>query len=248
MTMEKKTIIISGLKVCYWLSSGCQLDRAVVFLPGWRSPATLFCSVLGDTPNLVAVNFPGWPETETPQSVWGLAEYAGFLQEFLQKLQIKPALLIGHSVGAAIAVEYLSRGGQAERLIIIDGAVCREKSARSRALLIGAKIFRFCLPWVSPARRQRWAGKLLSQDYREAGELTEIYKRLISEDRQTAFQALKLPVVLIWGQDDQDTPLAQADQLKKKRPQTSLDIIAAAGHYCFLDQPQEFKKIISKLL
>jgi pimeloyl-ACP methyl ester carboxylesterase len=203
---------------------------------------------MGDTPNLLAVNFPGWPGSEAPDQTWGLAEYADFLKTFLEKLNIRPAILIAHSVGAAIAIEYLSRGGQVQKLILVDGAVIREKSGKAGALFVGAKIFRFLFPFVDRQCRQRLGGKLLSADYRQAGELEETYKRLISEDRQASFQALSLPITMVWGQDDKDTPLNQAEKLERLRPQTALEIIPRAGHYCFLDKPQEFKAIMAKLL
>ncbi|MFA5183918.1 MAG: alpha/beta hydrolase [Patescibacteria group bacterium] len=246
--MEKKTIIIAGRSVSYLVSPGLKNDQTIVFLPGWKSPVDLFCSVMGDMPNLLAVNFPGWPGSEAPDKAWGLAEYADFLKTFLEKINIRPAILIAHSVGAAIAIEYLSRGGQAKKLILVDGAVIREKSGKANALFVGAKIFRFLFPFVGRKWRQRLGGKLLSVDYREAGELEKTYKRLITEDRQAFFRALDLPIAMVWGQDDQDTPLDQARRLERLRPQTALEIIPGAGHYCFLDKPREFKAILAKLL
>jgi pimeloyl-ACP methyl ester carboxylesterase len=251
--MEKKEIIIFGLKVNYLISPNFNPDQAVVFSPGWKSPVNLFCSVMGDMPNLLAINFPGWPDSEVPRATWGLVEYADFLQKFLEKLQVKPKILIGHSVGAAIAVEYLSRTGQSqsdqiEKLIIIDGAIIREKSRRSQALLVAAKVFRFCFPFVNKDQRRRLAGNFLSPDCVQAGEMEEIYKRLISEDRQASWQSLTLPTMMIWGENDQDTPLEQAKRLHEQRPQASLEVISGAGHYCFLDKPREFKDIITKFL
>jgi len=246
--MIKKEIIISGLKVSYSVSSSFNPDQAVVFLPGWKSPVDLFCSVMGDIPNLLAVNLPGWGGSEKPQMDWGLAEYAGFVKEFLLKLGINRPILVGHSVGGAIAVEYLSNGGQAKKLVIISGAIVRERSAKKKAMFAGAKIFRFLFPFINKSWRQRLAGKSLSPDYIQAGELEGTYKRLISEDKKDDFSKLGLPIILIWGQDDQDTPSAQAEQLQSLRPQAILETIPQAGHYCFLDQPQKFREIIFKFL
>lgn len=248
MTMEKKTIIISGLSVTYLLSPGFKSDQAIVFLPGWKSPASLFCSVMSETPNLIAVNFPGWPDSERPRATWGLAEYALFLKEFLTKLNITPSVLVGHSVGAAIAVEYLGRVGHAAKFILVDGAIIRERTDKTGALFIGAKIFRFFLPFINKKWRTRLAGGLLSEDYLQAGEMEDIYRRLISEDRQKDFSGLNLPVVMVWGENDQATPLAQAARLKLLRPLTTLEVIPEAGHYCFLDQPERFRSIMSRVL
>jgi pimeloyl-ACP methyl ester carboxylesterase len=246
--MVKKEIIISGLKVSYLASASFNPDQAVVFLPGWKSPVDLFCSIMGDTPNLLAINLPGWGGSEKPQDTWGLADYSSFVREFLQKLGINKPILIGHSVSGAIAVELLASGFPAKKLIIISGAIIREKSIRKQAVFIGAKIFRFFFPFISKRWRQRLAGKALSPDYVQAGELEDIYKRLISEDRKESFSRLSLPIILIWGQDDQDTPYVQAERLQGLQKSAILETISGAGHYCFLDQPQKFRTLISRYL
>jgi pimeloyl-ACP methyl ester carboxylesterase len=246
--MIKKEVIILGLKVNYLISPDFNPDTAIVFLPGWKSPVDLFCKIMGDMPNLIALNLPGWGGSEKPRETWGVTEYAKFVQEFLKKLAINQPVLIGHSVSGAIATEYLNNGGSAKRLIIIDGAIIRERLGRSQRLFIAAKIFRFFFPFVNKRWRQRLAGKSLSPDYVQAGEMEDIYRRLISEDRQEAFSKLKLPLTLIWGRDDRDTPYSYAERLKNLNSRATLETISEAGHYCFLDQPEEFKKILSKLL
>lgn len=246
--MIKKEIIISGLKVNYLIGADFKPDQVVVFLPGWKSSVDLFCSVMKDLPNLLAINLPGWGGSEKPGIDWGLTEYAEFVKEFLNKLGVKDPLLIGHSIGGAIALKYLSNGGQARKLIIISGAIIREKTGKTRVLLAGAKIFRTLFPFINKSWRQRLAGQLLSPDYVQAGELENIYKRLIGEDSQALFTKLKLPLTLIWGRDDKDTPFSQAEKLKELQNQAVLEIIPGAGHYCFLDQPKLFREIMFKSL
>ena len=246
--MLKKEIIISGLKISYLISPDFNPEKAIVFLPGWKSPVDLFCNIIGDIPNLLAINLPGWGGSEMPYETWGLNEYAKFVQAFLQKLEISQPILIAHSVSGAIAVEYLSNGGRAKKLILIGGAIIRERLGRSQVFFIGAKIFRFLFPFVNKKMRQRLAGKALSPDYLEAGEMTDIYKHLISEDRQVAFSKLNLPITLIWGRDDEATPYNYAERLKNLNKQASLETISSAGHYCFLDKPDEFRQILFKYL
>jgi pimeloyl-ACP methyl ester carboxylesterase len=246
--MIKKEIIIDGLKINYLVSRDFNPNQAVVFLPGWKSPVNLFCSVMGNISNLLAINLPGWGGSESPREDWGLADYSKVVTDFLQKLNIVHPIIIGHSVGGAVAVEYLSSGGEAQKLILLGGAVIRERLGRSQKMFVGAKIFRCLFPFVNKKWRQRLAGKALSPDYLEAGEMEGTYKKLISEDRQVAFYKLELPIILIWGKEDRATPYSQAEKLKNLNNQVVLETIPAAGHYAFLDKPEEFKEIIAKYL
>lgn len=246
--MIKKEIIIFGLKVSYKISADFDSNRAVVFLPGWKSPVDLFCSVAGDISNVVALNLPGWGGSERPKEAWGLVEYAKFVKEFLNKLQINQPILIGHSIGGAIAVECIANDQIAKELIIISGAIIRNKSVKTRMMYIAAKIFRFLFPFINKRWRRRLAGRAYSMDYVQAGELEDIYKKLINEDKQESFTKLTLPIILIWGKDDQDTPYSQAERLKNLQPAAILETIYQAGHYCFLDQPAAFKEILFKHL
>jgi pimeloyl-ACP methyl ester carboxylesterase len=246
--MIKKEIIVSGLKISYSISQGFNASRAVVFLSGWKSPVDLFCSVMGNTPNLLAINLPGWGGSEAPKETWGLVEYAKLVKAVLQRLEVVSPILIGHSVGGAVAVEYLSSGEKAQKIILLGGAIIRERLGRSQLMFIGAKVFRLLFPFINKKMRKRLAGKSLSPDYMEAGEMEEIYKRLISEDRQEAYLRLNLPIILIWGEDDKATPYYQAEKLKVLNDKAILEIIPQAGHYAFLDKPDEFRKIFFKYL
>lgn len=246
--MIKKEIIINGLKINYLISSDFNPNQAVVFLPGWKSPVDLFCSVMGKISNLLAVNLPGWGGSEMPKEDWGLADYSKLVAAVLQKLNVTNPIIIGHSVGGAVAVEYLSSGKEAQKLILLGGAIIRERTGRSQKMFIGAKVFRILFPFINQKWRRRLAGKALSADYLEAGEMTGTYKKLISEDRQIAFFKLQLPIILIWGRDDAETPYRQAEKLKSLSYQAVLETIPDAGHYVFLDKPEEFKKIIAKYL
>ena len=246
--MIRRELIASGLKISYLISSDFNSEKAIVFLPGWKSPVDLFCKIIGDIPNLIAINLPGWGGSETPKEEWGLSEYAKLVGDVLLKLDISNPVLIRHSVGGAIAVEYLSSCKPAKELILIGGAIIRERLGRSQRLFIASKVFRFLFPFVNKKMRQRLAGKSLSSDYLESGEMENIYKRLISEDRQEAYSKLNLPIVLIWGRDDDATPYNYAERLKTLNNQAVLEVISGSRHYCFLDEPEEFKKILFKHL
>ena len=59
---------------------------------------------------------------------------------------------------------------------------------------------------------------------------------------------LKLPVAIIWGQEDNLTPLFQAENLQKNIPNSKLIIMEKTGHIPMIDNKKEFLKILENAL
>lgn len=244
--MLKKEIIINGLKVNYLLSDNFQAERAIIFLPGWNSPADIFCGQVS-TDNLLALNLPGFFGSEKPTTVWGTSNYSLFLAEFLKKLTVKNPILVGHSFGGAVALRYAASGHQVKKLILIGAAVVRTKAAKVRFYYLGAKILKTLLPGLAKKLRRSFYDKIGSRDYLESGPLADIYKKVIREDSQNYLKDIQnVPTAIIWGENDVATPLAQAYLIKGQLPNSHFFILPGTGHYCFLDNKKEFTEIFSK--
>ena len=241
--MLKKELIINGLKVNYLVSDNFQSDQAVVFIPGWNSPADIFSNQI-KIDNLLAVNLPGFFGSEKPQTVWGTSEYALFLRELLNKLSVKDPILIGHSFGGAVVLRYASNQ-PVKKLILIGAAIVRSKTSKTIFYYIGAKILKTLLPCLAKKLRKSFYNKIGSLDYLESGQMSDIYQKVIREDSQDYLKDIQnIPATLIWGENDLATPLEQAYLIKKQLPNSHFFILAHAGHYCFLDNKKEFDDIL----
>ena len=58
-----------------------------------------------------------------------------------------------------------------------------------------------------------------------------------------ALQKTNVPLRLIWGASDEVAPIAIAKQLVELVPKISLKSIANAGHWPFVEQPEEFVRL-----
>lgn len=246
--MLRKEIIVNNLKVNYWLSENFQAEQAIIFLPGWNSPAKLFSQQIA-IKNLLALDLPGFFGSERPLKTWGTPEYAEFLGDFLIKLGITEPILVGHSFGGAIALRYAANNQKVKKLILIGAAIIRVKTLKVGLYYIGAKIFKTIAPFWATKLKKYFYQKIDSVDYLESGNLTDIYKQIIREDSQNYLSDIKnIPTALIWGEIDSATPLDQAYLIKSQLPQSELFVLKGAGHYCFLDKKTEFEEIFSKVI
>ncbi len=251
--MQEKNIIIGGLKVRYYQSEKLDRDSTVVFLHGWKSQGAHFGNALDNCSNFIAIDLPGFGGSERPKEIWGLIDYADFLRDFLEKLEIRSPILAGHSFGGSVIAKYAAKGNGAKKLILIDAAGIRKRGAKIFVYKFGAKIVKLflCLPGIKIFRtkiRKKFYQLIDSEDYLEAGEMTEIYRKVISEDISSDLEKIKQEAVLIWGKDDGATPLWQAELMHKLIKNSKLHVIENAGHYVFLDQPEKFNKVLEESL
>ncbi len=248
--MLEKQVIINGLNINYFQSNSLKNDGAVVFLHGWGSRAAHLRSVFGDLPNFVALDLPGFGASDLP-SVWGMADFADFLESFLKKLEIKNPILAGHSFGGSLIIKYLIEGGVAQKAILISSSGIRKRGLKIVFYKIIAKIFKtiFSLPGLNIFRdkiRKKFYSTIDSVDYIEAGKMTESYKKIIRDDLTEDLQKINTPTVLIWGEKDIDTPPWQGKLMQEKISESKLFIIPGAGHFSFIDKPEEFREIFTK--
>lgn len=58
------------------------------------------------------------------------------------------------------------------------------------------------------------------------------------------FNKLKMPVYIIWGSTDNVTPLWQGERLQQLIPKSRLSIIQNAGHIPYIENPEQFNKLL----
>lgn len=246
--MQQKSIIIDNLKISYLASDQLNQKKVLVFLHGWQSEASHLKPIFQQCQNFVALDLPGFGQSEQPKSVWSIQNYAEFLTKFLAKLGIINPILVGHSFGGSIIIKYCAQGNLAKKIILIDAAGVRNQSWRITGYKYLAKILKLFLtiPGISHFKetiRQKAYKAIDSEDYVHAGSMREIYRQTIKEDLQADMKKNSIPTVLIWGQNDSATPLENAQLMVKKMQQARLLVIEKAGHFPFIDQPEKFNQI-----
>ena len=97
----------------------------LVFIPGWSQSAAMFRYQLEDLSRdyrVIAIDMRGHGQSEKPAHGYRIARLAADLHDALQALDLKGAILAGHSMGCSIIWSYLDQFGsdRLSRLILID--------------------------------------------------------------------------------------------------------------------------------
>jgi len=246
-------VVVNGLMTSY---QRVGEGPVVVCLPGWGDTGASFSRLaekLQTKYTILSLDLPGFGGTQAPPNGWGLKDYANFVSEWLKKLDVKNAhAVIGHSYGGAVAIYGLGdKDFAADKLILLASAGIRNKrSARKKILKVAAKVAKGPF-YLLPSHKRR---KLRNKFYGAIGsdltllphmELT--FKRIIGEDVQTKAKELKLPTLLIYGNKDKDTPIADGRKLAVAIPNARLDIIDG-GHFLHQEQADEAANLILEFL
>lgn len=72
--------------------------------------------------------------------------------------------------------------------------------------------------------------------------------RVVNRDLTDRLPLIKAPTLLIWGENDTATPVADARKMARLIPDAGLVSFADCGHYSFLDNPGRFRAVLSSFL
>jgi len=232
-------------------------DLPIVVLPGWGAHIEAVGPILAaleGSPDLIALDLPGFGESDPPQQAWDVDSYARFMIDFLDGLGVRRAHLIGHSHGGrvsiALAADEPERVG---RLILVDSAgIPPKRGWQYRRRVALAKLGRL-IAKVGGGRGRRLQEQLrarvASRDYLEASEaMRGTFRAVIAADLSDRLPRIAAPTLLVWGDGDEDTPLWMAYRMEDLIPDAGLVILEGAGHYSYADAPVQFRAVARRFM
>lgn len=228
----------------------------VLVLHGWGAnieSVTPIVTGLRHVARVLVVDLPGFGQSDLPPEPWGVADYANWVLALLERFALDRVSLVGHSNGGRMAIHVAAHHPQrVSRLLLVDAAGIRPKrTAKYYAKVYSAKTVKHLAPHLGAVGRrmqQRIAARVASSDYAAAGAMRPTFVRLVNEDLTPLLPAIKAPTLLIWGEHDNATPLADGQQMEQMIDDSALIVFAGAGHFSYLDDQARFAAIASNFL
>lgn len=232
-------------------------DQLMVLLHGWGCSWEIWHQLipaLTQDFDVLIPDLPAFGASADPTEIWSSHEYVLWLSELLTKVATKKKIvLVGHSFGGKIAALYIAQQSTPliSHLILIDasGVVQALSSSQKKWQTLAQLIPSPLKKRVSVSVRQKILHKLgLADDYLLSSEMQrQIFQHIVHEDIAEQLTHVQVPTTLIWGENDQDTPVAHARVFKDKIPQAKLHIISNVGHFPFVEKPEAVMEIIKGL-
>lgn len=216
----------------------------LVFLHGWGGNARSFGGAIRHFAECgrmcVALDFPPFGASDEPPPTWSLRDYTVMTESALTALGIPNAVLIGHSFGGRVAVDFASRSNRARKLVLVDAAGLKPK----RGWAYRRKMRRF--------RRDKAAGrdtrKYYSPDYLAMPErLRGVFSRVVAEDLSDRLPLVSCPTLIVWGRTDAETPPEMAKRMKKGIADSRL-VWLDGGHFAYAEKHFAFLSALDEFL
>lgn len=185
------------------------------------------------------IDLPGFGASPAPDSVWSSFDYAEQLVAYLNAHQIHRIDLLGHSFGGKIALSFAATYPERVRSLTLMGTsgLKRQRSfasaCRMKAILWAGKVLKQVDLLFKTEHFKRWfIPRFGSVDYLKADPLMrKILVKSVNEDLTPHLSKIKAPTLLLWGEDDTETPVELAQRLKQSIPSSQLIIFPYKGHY-----------------
>ncbi|HEX8647598.1 MAG TPA: alpha/beta hydrolase [Thermoleophilaceae bacterium] len=226
-------------------------DLPVLVLHGWGAHLEAvepIVAALEHETRVVALDLPGAGESDPPPEPWDADDYMRFVLRFLDELGVERVHVVGHSHGGRIAIcmaaQHPERVG---RLLLCDSAgLPPRRGMKYRAKVGVAKAGKVAGRMGSPGRalQERLRARVGSTDYLQASEtMRGTFRRLIAMDLSDRLPRIEATTLLVWGSDDEDTPLWMAHRMEELIPDAGLAVFEGAGHYSYADDVARFGSV-----
>lgn len=198
-------------------------------------------------------DLPGFGKEPLRSQAMMLDDYVSFVDEFLKANKIDKLIIIGHSFGGRVALKYAFKYPQKTNKIVLTGApVIRRRVFKRKISLVaaiaGGQLFRF-LPKATKDFLRKLLYFLIGEwDYYKAGSLKQVFKNIISEDLVVYAKNVKVPVLLVWGENDKVVPVSDMKKIVKIIPHATFSVVKDAGHKLPYEKPEAFVKAIRQFL
>ena len=265
LAMKPKYMSLGGLKIRY-ATGGKEDGPTVLFLS--PLPQSILCydttwSELSATANLVALDLPGFGQSEGDMSYMTFTAQSAFLQKFIKELDMSNVHIVAPDVGMPVALHYvLHRDHTAKSILIGAGPSVLPSSDGSLVRkMIHSRFWRLVFKMTGAPAFIAGANQLGYLNYSPSAEEVNDYATSYSgrigqvtnwfkgypigcKEIDPYLKDINVPVHILWGDQDAFLEADNAVRLHKRLPKSYLTIFKDCGHFFYQDKSSEFTQLL----
>lgn len=255
MTHASKSVELATGVTLDYAEQGDSSGIPVIFVHGvtdsWRS----FECVLPHIPRHVrafAVSQRGHGEASRPAAGYRTRDFAADINAFVQKLDLGPCVVVGHSMGSTHALRFAIDYPQLARALVLVGAFASyrahppvrelcESMVSLEAPLDPAFVRDFQLSTLASPVPPEFLDMVVQESLKMPARVWRaVFAGFLEDDFAGELGRVKAPTLILWG--DRDAICSRVDQETLLRSLAGSRLIAydGVGHALHWEQPQRF--------
>jgi pimeloyl-ACP methyl ester carboxylesterase len=245
---------IESSKIACWVNSsnfGAH-EQSLIFIHGSGGDHSAWShqyARLHKYYNILAIDLPGHGRSKGSGES-DVGNYCLWVKKLLDSLPLKNIILVGHSLGAAITLQFaLNYPQKIEGIVAVGGGM---KMPVNPSLLEFLKtnpvesIELICKFSVAKANREKFMAPLMKNLAQARidvlqGDLLACDKLDLTEE----LRKISLKVLVICGAEDKMTPPEFSRQITEGISGAKLCLIEGAGHMVMMERPEEFNEALN---
>lgn len=239
--------------------------KPVIFLHGWLGSWRLWEKTmlnLGGEFRTYALDFWGFGESDRKLNSYEVLDFVHLILQFMDQMGIEKAPLIGHSMGGTVSLLFALAYPNRVSKIAIIGSPINGSSLAIPLKIAGIRLFASILFSNIHFFRKimRLVAPTLSNDSDFSNMMdnditnTNLNSFLISisslrkTDLTNQLVKLKVPLLGMYGKNDNIVSPKQLDLIKAKIPNANIAYFISSGHFIMLDEPIAFSNTVINFL
>lgn len=245
--------------------------KAIVLIPGWPLSDEMYEYQYNDFIKagfrVIGITLRGFGKSDKPFGSYSYEIFALDIKKILSTLEIKDAVLVGFSMGAAIAIHFASfdLGSHVTKLILCSSAAplltlnmdfpdnipSREIDDLIDLIYRDRPKFLMCITKLFSATQTTLNSGITGWLY-SLGLMASLHATvqcliaLRDSDLREDMKKIKIPTLILHGRKDKICSINLAEYLNKGIEQSELVVFEKSGHSIFLEETQQFNEEIIK--
>ena len=244
-------IVIDDIKLHY--EKYGDKGRPVILLHGWGQNTEMMAFIgefLKSHFTVYNIDFPGFGLSDEPKEAWGSEDYSEFLRKFANEFGIEDPIIIAHSFGCRVALQYAYRYPVHKMVLTGAAGVRDDRGIDYYAKVYGYKLGKKILS-LKPFEKykDRFIKNAGSEDYRNSsGVMRSTFVKVVNEDLKPLLKDIKTETLLVFGSNDEATPVEKGKIMEKLMPDAALVVFENDDHYAYFHEAQRFNLVLDAFL
>jgi pimeloyl-ACP methyl ester carboxylesterase len=221
---------------------------------------------------VIAVDLPGFGESELPPQDISIPGYGRFVDAFLGAAGVERAAVVGNSMGGFIAAEVaLSHPSRVDKLVLVSAAGLVTVPPRRLALATRLAPYFHLMTARTVGRREHWVRRrglrrtflygvarhpdllqpeLCYEIASGAGKpgFIDALAAVLDYDFRDRLSDITHPTLIVWGEEDRIVPVGGAHEYERLIANSRKEIFRDTGHVPMIERPHRFNALLEEFL